>query len=342
MTHSLAQQKPTAHLTPNDLRGSAKDVVFVLADTSLDPITLFQEAEFEPIEVALRCQQGLEVLEQGSQKQRRRYIAVGYKAAFYIYQSDDLLAKFDSLLIEQGILKRSNPEETRTRLIYYMMELMFHTAGLTTSNTAYRYAHGLFHYSNSGMSPDKVAAIIDERGPEQLYKDEVRRRQTDRAVANSFHDRHIDRLMRDGRYALEILGINATNAVEVASAERAAAEGEVPEPAADDDDPMLDDDDEEDVSPSFRRLEVTRRFEKMLAIATQLNGEIVESKAMLEDDPEDDKYDDGFLRLDDDERPSDNWKTEEVQLRYENLLKRAVRLNSDLLDLKALLEKHVE
>lgn len=342
MTHSLAKRKPTAYSTPDDLRGSAQDAAFCLAGTSLDPITLFQKAEFEPIEVALGCQQGLEIVERGSQKQRRLYIAVGYKAAFHICQSEDLLAKFDSLLVEQGILKRSNPEETCTRLIYHMMELIFHTAGLTTSNTAYRYAHGLFHYSSSGMSPDKMAAIINERGPEQLYKDEVKRRQTDRAIANSLHARHIDRLRRDGRYALEILGIDATNAVEVASAERAAAEGEVPEPAADDDDPMPDDDDEEDVSPSFRKLEVTRRFEKMLAIATQLNGEIVESKAMLEDDPEDDKYDDGILRFDDDERPSDAWKTEEVQRCYENLLKRAVRIGNDLLDLKTLLEEYVE
>ena len=342
MTHSLARQEPTAHLTPNDPHPNAGNGAFALTGTAWDPVHLFRKAELEPIQTALACQRGVEILERGSQRQRRLFIAVGYKVAFHVDQSDELLADFDRMLVEQGILKRSNPEETRVRLIYRVMELMFHTAGLTTENTAYRYAHGLYHYFSSGMSPDRVGNIINERGPEQLYKDEVKRKQTDRAIANSHHSRHIDRLMRDGRYALEILGIDATNAVEVASDEREVAGNEVPEPAADDDDPMLDDDDEEDVPPSFRNREVTRRFEKMLTIATQLNAEIVESKAMLEDDPEDDKYGYDLLRCDDDDSRSSEWRTEEIQLRYEQLLTRAVRLNTDLLELKALLEKHVE
>lgn len=341
MTHSPARQGPMAHLTPNDLHPNADDGAFVLTGTAWDPANLFRKAELEPIQTALACQRGLEILERGSQRQRRLFIAVGYKAAFHVGQSDELLAEFDRVLVEQGILKRSNPEETRARLIYRMMELMFHTAGLTTENTAYRYAHGLSHYFSSGMSPDKVGGIIDERGPEQLYKDEVKRKQTDRAIANSHHARHIDRLMRDGRYALDILGIDATNAVAAAAEESGENGGAVPE-ANDDDDPMIDDNDEEDVPPSFRSREVTRRFEQMLALATQLNTEIVESKAMLEDDPEDDSYEPDFLRYDEELRQAAEWKTVEIQARYEELLKRAVRLSADLLGLKTLLEKHVE
>lgn len=309
-----------------------------VAPERLGPRHLFEMAKHQPLEAAIECQRNLSVLENGYQKERRRYIAISYAAAFYTVRDEAELFKFDQLLVNQRVIKKSNVETTRERLIYRMFEVAFAKTGRSSKNTAYRYAHGLEHYFGTGMHPDNVANMLIEHGPEKLYKEAVARNQNDVLHAKMIHQRHIDRAMSDGRYAAKLLALETANVIKAASEDDEATLGD----EEDDDDAPFDDDDEEDVQPSWRAKEVAQRFEKMVVLAAQLSAKIAESKLVLEDDPndEDNPRADDLLR--DDNIDTLDWKTAEVQERYEKVLRRAVQLSAELVELKALLHQQIK
>ena len=68
------------------------------------------------------------------------------------------------------------------------------------------------------------------------------------------------------------------------------------------------------------------------------DAEIAESKAAL--DGTSDLADDDLLREDGDEQ--DDWKTTDVQSSYDQVLRRAVQIGAELVELKALLDARIK
>ncbi|MCJ2084180.1 hypothetical protein [Methylobacterium sp. J-090] len=347
-SHAQAQSKETTgrYSSPDNEHDStkARDLASLIsADNLINPTELLEMAQREPLRATLECQKGLSVLEIGYQEQRRRYIAAAYASAFYIAQDEAALSEFQSILLTQRVIRKSDIDKTRERLIYRIFELVFAKTGRSSSNTAYRYAYGLEDALVSRVSPTEMASAILKLGPEKLYMEALRRSRGERDFAEMLHQRHLDRLKSDGRYACQILGISAENTTKFSHDEKVIPTQQLRKMEAEEvGTSILDDEDDDDQSfPSWRRRVIDTRFEKITLLASQLSAEIVESKKILDDDPMDQDNEGGILR-DLHEDTNEIWNDSEIELKYNRLIQKAVELANSSTLLKSMLQERVK